>query len=222
MPLTDIVVLSYNDNKQLTRCVRSIWDNCKDYKLILVDNNVINRGFSSGCNFGANQGSSEYIYLLNSDAYVQPGCLEALLDRFRQHGVGCVGSKQLDPLDHDRITFGGVLGGPYPYGKHLGGLVSMGNHSLASRQIWLNGASLLIKRNLWDKLKGLNEKFFMFYSDSDFCLRVKELGYSLWYEPNAVVYHKLKSSSSSNNHLISDQKVFAEIWGKTNPLYTTL
>lgn len=210
--LVDIVVISYKDSKRLARCVDGIHTNCKDYNLILVDNNLVNRGYSAGCNYGASLGQAPYIMLLNSDAYIQPGCLEALIDRAQPAEVGMVGAKQVDPQDPGRITFGGALGSPYPYGRHMGGRVEYGNCSVPERQIWLNGAAVLIKRKLWLYLRGMDERFFLFYSDSDFSLRAKQAGAELWYEPEAVVYHKLGASSSGGEHMEKDKLTFEKKW----------
>jgi GT2 family glycosyltransferase len=216
MPNVDIIVVSYRDDRKLARCLACVRANCSDYNLILVDNNLNNRGFSRGCNYGADLGTAPLILFLNSDAYIQPGCLDALIKRAGGSQVGMVGAQQRDPDKHDVITFGGAVGSPYPYGRHAGGRVSLGNCDIAERQVWLNGACLLIKRGLWTHLKGFNPSLFMFYSDSDLSLRAKMASAELWYEPDAVCWHKLNSSRSDDKHLIADKTTFAEIWDVHN------
>lgn len=207
----DIIILSYLDDKPLARCIQCINQHCKDFNLILIDNNVTNKGWSLGNNFGASQGTSEYIWFLNSDAYCQHNTLHALLDRFRDDRCGAAASQQLDPMNPNLIRYGGSLSF-YPYGQHRGGLVNMGNCDIPSRQVWLNGASLLVKRDLFEALKGFNENLFMYYGDSDFSLRVRRAGYDLWYEPESKVLHRLGSSASADG-IDRDKKAFEKYWG---------
>jgi GT2 family glycosyltransferase len=63
-----------------------------------------------------------------------------------------------------------------------------------------SGACLLIRREIWDRLGGFDEGFFMFGEDLDFCWRIHELGLTVWYEPGARVVH-CKGQSSQQNAL---------------------
>jgi GT2 family glycosyltransferase len=212
MPVkTDIVILSYRDDRNITRCLERIYATSTDYNILLVDNNLVNRGWSKGNNYGASLGSAPFIWFLNSDAYPEPECLQALIDRMDDSNCGAVASKQLDPDNPDKIRYGGGLNF-YPTGQHRGGLVSLGNCDLPSRQSWLNGASMLVRRWMFNALGGYNESMFMYYGDSDYSLRVRKTGHSLWYEPKSVVLHRLGSSANASG-LDHDKKTFEEYWG---------
>ena len=58
-----------------------------------------------------------------------------------------------------------------------------------------SGACLLIRREVWDQLGGFDQRFFMYGEDLDLCWRMRELGFTVWYEPSARVVHRKGQSS---------------------------
>jgi GT2 family glycosyltransferase len=111
---TDIIIVSYKDDLELKRCIASIKKYCTDYKLIIENNNPpnINKGFTKSVNDGINKGSSEFIWLLNSDAIVKDSnTQQALLYQFLYHQkVGIVGSMQVDNVAVEQAEAGDSVG----------------------------------------------------------------------------------------------------------------
>jgi GT2 family glycosyltransferase len=193
----------------------SVYDHTHDYIISIIDNNVVNKGFTTAVNEGIRLGKAEYVWLLNSDATVLANCLVKLTDRIKSDAkIGIVGSCQLDPNNQDIIKHGGTTAA-YPFGVHAGGMVSMGHCQIPTKQKWVNFASILLRRKMIDEIGLLDEKFFMYYSDSDYCYTARSKGWSIYYEPESRVLHKLNASSKSSTHMESDKKYFESKWLQT-------
>jgi GT2 family glycosyltransferase len=215
MITTDIVIVSYKDKEELERCVASIKEHCVDYNLIIEDNNVCNRGFTVATNDGLKKGSAPFRWILNSDAVVLKGTQQGLIDGFSfDKKVGIVGSMQLDFDDPDRIRAGGFLR-MFPGGQHEPGLVSRGDCRFPKKQTWLNGASMMISKDLIETIGYMDEAYFLIFSDSDYCLRAREAGFTCWYTPRSQILHKLKTSATPTEWHQKDMIVFMTKWGIT-------
>jgi GT2 family glycosyltransferase len=212
--MTDIIIVSYKDGEDLKRCIDSVKTHCTDYNIIVEDNNTDNRGFTKAVNDGIRKGSSEFIWLLNSDAIVRDeNTLPALLEQFSYHPcVGLVGSMQLDYDDHDRIRYGGS-GVCFPAGVHLGGRLSMGHCRVPAKQTWLNFASVALRRKMVDEVGLLDTSMFLVYSDSSYCYTARQKGWECWYTPHSQVYHGLKASKNGSEWHQKDMKAFMSKWG---------
>jgi len=216
MTTTDIILVLYGDRKDLDLCVTSVKATCKDYELHIVDNNTENRGFTRACNEGIKTGSAPYIWLLNQDATVLPGCQEALIKRLESHPkVGIAGSMQIDPQDPDLVRHGGTLC-CFPAGQHKGGRLSMGHCQIPSKEKWVNGASMMFKRGMYNVIGPMDEKMFLLYSESDYAYVARKNGYEVWYEPDSRVVHRLgKASKNSQGLAQKDMVEFMKKWGIT-------
>jgi GT2 family glycosyltransferase len=216
---TDIIIISYNDAEELNLCTDSINRYCKDFCLFIEDNNPPNpnRGFTKAVNDGIRKGSSEFIWLLNSDAIVANDyTLPALIERFFYHPkVGIVGSMQLDYKDQDMIRCGGVFPHPFPGGRHRGGRLSMGHWRLPEKQTWQNFASVMIRRSMFDQIGPLDESMYLICSDSSYCYSARNAGYECWYEPRSQVFHGLKVSKTVTEWHRKDTEAFMKKWGIT-------
>lgn len=217
--ITDIILILYGDRADLDRCVASIKEHCHDYNILIHDNNRKNIGFTAACNKLIESSTGKYCWLLNQDAIlINSDSQQALIDRLESDDkIGAVGSQQLDPKNPDRIAFGGTPVGPgscFPAGRHLGGLVSMGHCRIPMKVTWLNGASMMFSRRIYEEIGPLDDDLFLLYSDSDYSYRIRQAGYSCYYEPASKVYHTLgKASKSSAEWQQKDMAAFMKKWG---------
>ena len=166
-----------------------------------------NLGFGGGCNVGIenalNEGADS-VWLINNDAVADPVALVALQERMRSDPkIGAVGSVI---FDFNRPQYIHVWGG----GRVLlwAGVTFHFSHPVADRRLdYLNGASLLLKR---DALKAVgnfdSEKFFMYWEDTDICLRLRQHGWRLGVADNSYVWHEY-SSSLGELHPLKDYYV---------------
>jgi GT2 family glycosyltransferase len=146
------------------------------------------------CNFGASQAAGEILALLNNDVEViSPGWLDEMVMLADRAEVGCVGAKlyyEDDTIQHAGVILG--LGG-YAAHSHRGApRKSPGYYNrLNVRQNLsaVTGACLVVRKALYDKVNGMDEKLAVAYNDVDFCLRVREAGYLNVFTPFAELYH---------------------------------
>jgi N-acetylglucosaminyl-diphospho-decaprenol L-rhamnosyltransferase len=163
-----------------------------------------NGGFSYGNNLGFVHACAEhppdYFHMLNPDTVVRPGAIRSLVEFLESHpGVGIAGSS-FESADGSvwpiAFRFPSLLG-ELEAGLRLG-IVSrllkpwavariMGSE--AQEVDWGAGASMMIRRMLLDRIGGLDESYFLFYEETEFCLRAKRAGYSMWYVPQSRVMH---------------------------------
>ncbi len=167
------------------------------YGVQLSESNL-NRGFATAANHGARLGNGEWILLLNPDVTVGEGFVDSAIQLAetyaRQHPDAGVIGFQL----RNRDSTPQASAGPFPtLATTLRGLWHprsrrrCHHHTLkqSTPVDWVTGGCLLVRRECFEQLHGMDEAFFLYYEDVDFCLRARSLGYSVWYDPTLVVTH---------------------------------
>lgn len=141
-----------------------------------------------------------YFLLLNPDTQVRPGALKALVEFIEPRPeVGIVGSSFEEP---DGTVWPIAFRFPSVLSELDGGLRFSLVSKLLSRWIvaqpmtnqpqqvdWLPGASMMIRRQVFDSLGLMDEEYFLYYEETDFCLQAKRAGWSCWYVPQSRVMH---------------------------------
>lgn len=217
-PLVSIIILCYNGSPHLKTCLDSIERlTYKNVEVILVDNastdnsvNIVksgypwvklilndrNLGYTDGNNVGVSAASGKYIVLLNQDTEIDSRCLDNLVDVIeRDKNIGICGCKIL--LYYNRRYFhhaGGeynLIGMTLDRGRYE---LDVGQYNKIEDVTFVNGAAILIRRELIQRIGLFDSKFFAYNEDVDLCLRAWKCGYSVVYVPNAIVYHKLGAS----------------------------
>lgn len=170
-----------------------------------------NRGFSGGVNFAlrptlAGADRPEYVYLLNSDAFVEPGAVAVLLDFLERHpGAGICGSyvhgTEGDPHE-TAFRFPTIIGEfiarvpLWPFTRLLRRFtIALPIPTEAQPVDWLAGASMMIRREVFDAIGLYDENFFFYFEETDFCLRAARAGFGTWYVPESRVEHIGAASS---------------------------
>lgn len=231
-PLVSVVIPVYGKIDYTLRCLRSIEENptalpievivvddcSKDETLhaleavggIRVISNCENLGFIKSCNRGAQQASGEYIYFLNNDTEVMEGWLDELVASYREFpDVGLVGSMLL--YSDGRLQEAGSViwrdGSAWNIGRSKDPERPEFNYA---RQVdYCSGASLLIKKALFDELGGFDEHYLPAYGeDSDLALKVTARGLRVIYQPlSRIVHHEGISSGTDVNHGVKSYQV---------------
>ena len=161
--------------------------------------------YSALNNFGARYATGEYLLLLNNDTEViTPGWLEEMVMYAQQKRVGCVGAKLLypdDTIQHAGVGFGigGVAGHLHKYFPATSDGY-MGRLNYVQDVYGDTAACLLIRREIYDEMNGLDESYAVAFNDVDFCVRVREAGYTNVFTPFAQLYHyESKSRGMEDN-----------------------
>lgn len=164
-----------------------------------------NGGFGAGNNFGIKAGlpggaRPDYVYILNSDAFPDPGAIRALLDHLEQHpATGFAGSYIHGPDGAPHRTafrFPSVaseLEGAARFGpisralrRHI---VARPIPEETTRVDWLAGASLMMRQDVLDRIGGFDEVFFLYFEETDLCLRAARAGWPTDYVRQSEVTH---------------------------------
>jgi N-acetylglucosaminyl-diphospho-decaprenol L-rhamnosyltransferase len=156
---------------------------------------------------------TDFIWLLNPDTVVRPGALASLVEFLESHPeAGIAGCRLLKPdgtPEWSAFRFPSVLG-ELENGVRLGfvskllarWVVSPPAPSTTSPCDWASGASLLIRRAVFQAIGLLDEGYFLYFEEVDFCLRARRAGWTCWYVPEAQVLHLGGQSSGLTGHKV--------------------
>ena len=167
-----------------------------------------NVGFAAANNIGMRRAlddGCDFALLLNNDTEViTPNWLEEMVMYAQQKRVGCVGAKLLypdDTIQHAGVGFGigGVAGHLHKYFPATSDGY-MGRLNYVQDVYGDTAACLLIRREIYQELNGLDESYAVAFNDVDFCVRVREAGYTNVFTPFAQLYHyESKSRGMEDN-----------------------
>jgi N-acetylglucosaminyl-diphospho-decaprenol L-rhamnosyltransferase len=149
---------------------------------------------------------SPYYLLLNPDTIVRPGAIKALVDFLENHPeIGIVGSRLEDPDGTPQISAFRFpsLWTELDFGLRIGLVTQLlSRWTLAPAVVdqpcqtdWVAGASMLIRREVFEAIGLLDETYFMYFEEVDFCLQAQRAGWPCWYLPESRVVHLVGQSS---------------------------
>jgi N-acetylglucosaminyl-diphospho-decaprenol L-rhamnosyltransferase len=165
----------------------------------------VNGGFSYGNNtairpFLESETPPSYYLLLNPDTEVRPGALKTLVDFMDQHpSVGIAGSAieeedgTLWPITFRFPSIWSELDSGLRLGivsKLLSKWVIAQTMTAEAQQVdWLPGASMMIRREVFESVGLMDETYFLYYEETDFCLQARRAGWPCWYVPQSRIMH---------------------------------
>ncbi len=221
---TGIVVVNWNGAERSAECLRSLLtlDVASDALITLVDNGssdgsahrlqqefptvdvlalLVNGGYASACNAGVRhvqERGADYVWLLNNDTIVAPAALAALVSASREHdGRAIVCPKILRRCDDgfDRIwSAGGALRWPWLERGLRGQGANPESHNEPGEVPWASGCSLFFAAEVFDIVGPIDQRYFMYQEDVDWCLTARGRGVPVLYEPRARIWHAVSDS----------------------------
>lgn len=180
-------------------------DNLENMNLPLtIIKNEQNLGFAKACNQGAKASKADYLLFLNPDTRLFKNSLKepiAFMQRKENEFIGIIGVQLIDEMNNVSRTcsrypntFSFVymsLGLDRLFPKIFPGhFMADWNHRESKTVDQVMGAFFFVRRDLFEKLNGFDERFFVYFEDLDFSLRVKKNGYKIYYLSTAQVFHK--------------------------------
>jgi len=210
-----IIIVSYNARVDLERCLESLRASppSASHEIIVVDNQssdgsveaaakwprvrVIetgaNIGFARATNVGIRASGGANLLLLNSDTVVPPGAIDRLLAELaRDPDVAVVGPRLIDAAGRAELSYGRMIG---PFNE-LRQKMRSRRPALVERLTrrrhspdWVSGACLLVRRVDADSVGLLDERFFMYTEDVDFCAAIRRRGRRIVFTPDVEVVH---------------------------------
>ncbi len=227
LPDVTIIVLNWNARDFLPACLTALFAlDYPDFSVCLVDNgsddgsvelvqsqfpqaaiicNHANVGFAAGNNAALRYLTTEFTVLLNPDVVVDPDWLRQLILPIAADAqIGVAGSKLYYPggrlLQHAGGFIDGEQGFPGHFGWHE---TDTGQYDSLRDVDYVIGAAMAIRRQTLEQIGLLDEGFFLFYEDTDFCFRARRVGYRVVYVPQATAVHveSVKTQKESDSYL---------------------
>jgi GT2 family glycosyltransferase len=184
-----------------------------EFPEVVLHENGMNLGYSKAVNRGLAECSSRYVMVLNPDTVVSNGFFEAALYYMeRNPDVGILGPKIMDPngsVQGSARSFPTILTGLFGRsclisrwfpGNTLSrkNLLACGSDGRSPMEVdWVSGACMVVRKKAVDDIGLLDERFFMYWEDADWCRRMWESGWKVVYFPEACVLHHVGGSSRS-------------------------
>jgi GT2 family glycosyltransferase len=191
----DIIVVDNASTDGSVRAVRARWPS------VTVIENAINLGFAAGNNQGIRATHGSLILLLNNDTIVAPGAVDRLVDALLAHPDAAVaGPRLVDEAGRTELSFGPMIS---PFGELRQkwttrlhgrgvGVASRWVERATSRERyvdWVSGACLLVHRRDAEQVGLLDERYFLYTEDVDFCAAIRAAGRRVLFTPAAQIVH---------------------------------
>jgi hypothetical protein len=209
-----IIIVNWNTSGLLIQCLTSIYRNGSRYvfEVIVVDNgsdddsvslvvqtfpmvillrNDRNLGFARANNQGLSAGRGRYFMLLNSDTIVLPGAVDTLIDAADCHPeIGVVGPRLLNmdgTVQKSWASFPSfvseLVGKNFRFRRPVAGVPN------AFDVDWIMGACMLVRSSTVAEVGKLDDEFFFYSEEIDWCFRIKKKNWRVWYLDNAEINH---------------------------------
>jgi GT2 family glycosyltransferase len=217
-----IVIVSFNARADLERCLVSLHSAppAATHEIVVVDNgshdgsvdaarrfpgvqvieNSENAGFARATNVGIRASRGTNLLLLNSDTVVPPGAIDRLIGELdRDPTVAVVGPRLVDANGRAELSFGRMIG---PLNEIRQQRIAKGNVDGLTRERrypdWVSGACLLVRRADAEAVGLLDERFFMYTEDVDFCAEIRARGRRILFTPDVEVQHLRGRSAAAS------------------------
>jgi len=226
-PTVAVVVLNWNGRRDTLACLASLSQlNCpvvrivvdngstdgsvssirKEFPSVIVIEIPQNLGYTGGNNVGLERALAEgvdYVLLLNNDTKVAPDLVRLLVDAAEKDpSVGIAGPTIYYYDDPETIW---SAGGAIDWDRGSTSMVGLnerdeGQFSIASREVnFVTGCAMLVKRSVLEKVGLLDDRFFAYYEDAEWCVRARRAGFKIVHVPTAKVWHKISPEAQTDS-----------------------
>jgi GT2 family glycosyltransferase len=214
-PFISIVTVNYRQAEATCDLLQSIKKNSyKNLEVIVVDNgslkdndrvfgraypgvvvirSIENLGFAGGNNLGIGQASGEFLFFVNNDTVFTNGLVEHLLQAFKRPDVGMASPKIKYFNQPDTIQYADFT----PINKFTvrNKLIGKGEkdkeqHDLAKAVAYGHGAAIMVRKSVMQAAGMMSKDYFLYYEELDWCQQIRKAGFTIFFEPKAVIYHK--------------------------------
>ena len=181
------------------------------FSKVLLSKNSCNMGFSKAANNALKQSVAPYIVLLNPDTHVPHGFFECVLRYMEEHpDVGIIGPKILNrdgSVQGSARSFptlltaffgrNSLLTGWFPNSRFVRqSITTTGSDGITPMAVdWVSGACMVVRKKAIDDVGLMDERFFMYWEDVDWCKRMWHSGWKVVYFPQASIIHYVGGSS---------------------------
>jgi len=201
-----IIVDNHSADESVSRISAWAEENAKSGNVTVLESQV-NRGFSGANNYGIQSVKADYYLLLNSDTIVRPGAIEMMVRMAKEHRSAGIYSPRLEYTDTTPQESCFNFHRPISELLHSSGtgaidwllsryVVRIPVSDVETRPDWTSFACVLIRKEVVESVGQMDDDFFMYYEDAEFCFRARKAGWHVLNVPDAKVVH-LRGGSSS-------------------------
>ena len=231
-----IILVNYNSYKDTVSCLSSINKiQYKNYIVYVVDNcstnnsvfeisryikgneqtrlivSAENLGFSGGNNLAIKEALKDgvdFLLLLNNDTIVSENFLNTIMEYANEYSI--VSPRIMYGKERNKIWYGGgKLSKQLGRARHeqIGKKYSFSKHNGTRKVTFVSGCCMLFSKNIIRKIGLLEEKYFLYYEDTEFCWRAQKSGIDLIYAGSSYIYHNVSSSTGHHSPLMNYYKI---------------
>lgn len=226
-PLISVISINYNSapqTKELLDSLRKVKH--KNLEVIIIDNasanreieklvgeypevnfimSPVNTGFAGGNNLAIKEAKGEYLFFVNNDAELTSDCIAPLLATFDKHpDAGAISPKFHYFSQPGIIEYAGYS----PISPFTGRNTTIGANEKDQGQYdqltttnYTHGGAMIVPKRVIDDVGPMPEEYFLYYEEFDWCEKMKRAGYKIYYQPQALVKHKVSASIGQDSTL---------------------
>lgn len=212
MPKLSIIIVNYKTPELLRLCLKRLAEHLADisYEVKVIDNSKNNIGYAGGVNEGLRQTTGQFRLILNPDALITKDAVQSMITYMEKHpDIGMMGPRLLyfnGEHQHSYRRFyrpitilaQRTILGKLPYLKKVSAdfLMADVDPSRIQTPDWILGAAMIISDEALKKVGPMDERFFLYFEDVDWCRRFWHNGYKVVYFPESIFYHYYPRASS--------------------------
>lgn len=200
----EVIIVDNSENKNLQKSL--LTKNYKNQKYISSPKNL---GYGGGMNLGAKYAKGEYLFILNPDVVFKNDIISSLIGKFEKNKRTGIISPLLYTTDNVIMEQGARELTPLRALIKLSFIDKLFLNNPISKDYWVKdwedknlkevdnvpGTALVIKKQIFDEVRGFDEIFFLYFEEFDLCKRVRERGYKIFIDPTSKLIHKWGTST---------------------------
>ena len=192
-PDFEIIIVDNASNDNSVEWIKS------NYPRVTLIKNDKNYGYAGGCNIGADHANGEYLIFLNNDTIQEKNWISNLVETMNSNSrIAALQPKVLNYYNKKLFDYAGGSGGqmdvycfPFARGRVFAKQeIDEGQYNNKEKCFWSSGTCFMVRKNLFYKAGGFDDTFFAHMEEIDLCWRLYAMGFEVWVDPQATVYHK--------------------------------